>query len=191
MKPLLLVCAFLYWQTTSAQSLDYISVRKENGSVLKNFYSGSGILLQTIEGTYLQGPIKTIRNDSVFVVLYDIRYLPTIWGGFVRDTVSTAVAGIRYDQISRVHLEKRRGFFLRAAPTLLMIGGAGYLTLNLLNGALDKQSVSDGKNMRRLGTAAGAFGLGYLLRKLFSSDGFSKKNNKIIYVNLTPNPSPA
>jgi hypothetical protein len=186
MKPLLLFCVAWLCQPAPAQSLDYISVRKKNGAVVKNFYSGSDILLQTTEGTYLKGPIQAIRNDSVFVILYDIRYVPTIWGSFVRDTVLTTIAGIRQVEISRVYLNKRRSFWQRTAPPLLMIGGAGYLTLNVLNGGLYGQSIAGNGNLQRIGTAAGVFGLGFLLRKLFSSDGFSKRSHRIVYVDLKP-----
>lgn len=186
MKPLLLFCALVLFQNSFAQSLDYISVRKKNGRVLKNFYAGSNILLQATDGSYLEGPVNSVRNDSVFVTLYDIRRFPTIWGTYTVDTIATTVAGIRSEEIKRIYLNRRKGFFQRQIPPLLMIGGAGYLTLNLLNGALYHQPVTDKKNIRRLETAAGAFALGFLLNKLFSSDGFSKKGNKIIYVDLKP-----
>lgn len=186
MKPLLLFCALALLQHSYAQSLDYISVRKKNGRVLKNFYTGSNILLQTTDGSYLEGPVEAVRNDSVFVKLYDIRRFPTIWGTYTIDTISTTVAGIRSEEIKRIHLNRRKSFFQRDVPPLLMIGGAGYLALNLLNGGLYNQSITDSKNIRRLETAAGAFGLGFLLNKLFSSDGFSKKSHRIIYVDLKP-----
>src|SRR6476660_9763330 len=113
MKPLLLVCLFFINQYCFSQSLDYISVRKKNGSVIKNFYSGADITLQTTSGMYLQGPIRTIRNDSVYVILYDIRYLPTVFGTYVRDTISTVIYGIYKNEISRILIKKRKSFVER------------------------------------------------------------------------------
>lgn len=77
-----------------------------------------------------------------------------------------------------------RGFFQRSAGPLLMLGGGAYLAVNVLNGAFYELPITDRKNLRRIGAAVGAFGLGYLLKKLFASDGFSKKGDKIVYVDL-------
>lgn len=184
MKPLLFTCLLLFTQTSFSQSLDYISVRKKNGRVIKNFYSGSEIVVQTTHGSYLQGPISTIRNDSVFITLYDIRYFPTTLGTYFKDTVAITTAGLKKNEIERVLIVKRRSFLQRTAAPLLMIGGAGYLTLNVLNGALFNLPLTDSRNLRTLGVAAGAFGFGYLLQKLFSNDGFSKKSHQIVYVDL-------
>src|SRR5215204_6447628 len=133
MKLLLFLSLLFFSNQIFSQSLDYISVRKKNGRVIKNFYSGSTIVLQTVENRYLQGPIHAIRNDSVFVTLYDIRYFPTQFGTYVKDTVSITLAGINKTEIKAIMLQQRKSFFQRTVPSLLMIGGAGYLTLNLLN----------------------------------------------------------
>jgi hypothetical protein len=184
MKPLLLFFFLLFILTASSQSLDYISVRKANGQVVKNYYAGSDVVFQLNDGSYLRGPIQTIRNDSVYVTLYDIRYYPTTWGTYMKDTIATRIVGIRYKEISRIFLNRHRSFFQRMAGPLLMIGGAGYLTVNVLNGAFYHQPITDSKNLQRIGTAAGVFGLGYLFKRLFASDGFSKKNERIVYVDL-------
>ena len=185
MKPLLLVCLFFFFQYCSAQSLDYISVRRKNGTVLKNFYSGSEIVLQTTYGSYLSGPVKAIRNDSVFISVYDIRYLPTVYGTYVKDTISTTIVAVKKDEIARVLIQKRRNFLHRTVAPLAVIGGAGYFTLNLLNGTFFDNSVSADKKWKVLGISLATFGVGYLVQKLFSSDGFSKKNHRIVYVDLS------
>ena len=186
MKPLLLVCLTLLMQDCLSQSLDYISVRKKNGTVIKNFYSGSDIVLQMTNGRYLQGPIHAIKNDSVFLTVYDIRYVPTIYGTYFKDTVSTVIAGIKKDEISRVLLQKRRNFLQRTVAPIAIIGGAGYLTLNLLNGTFFDNSVSTNRKLKVLGISVGTFGFGFLIQRLFGSDGFSKKTHRIEYVDLSP-----
>jgi hypothetical protein len=184
MKPLLLFFLLFSFHVIYAQSLDYISVRKQNGSVVKNFYAGSTIILQQTNGTYLQGPVQAVRNDSIYVTVYDIRYYPTNFGTYVRDTISTSHVGIRHQEIQRILLNPRRGFFKRLAGPLLMIGGGGYMVLNVINGLAYNESITDSKNLHKLGTAAGAFGLGFLLKKLFATDGFSKPGHSIVYVDL-------
>ena len=184
MKPLLFCCLYLFTTSVSAQSLDYVSVRKKNGRVVKNFYTGSELLAQLTDGSYFRGPVHTIRNDSVFVTFYDVRYYPTPWGTYVRDTISTSVLGVRFSEISRIHLSRRRTFWQRSTGPLLMLGGGGYLVVNLLNGAFYNQGESGKSNLRRIGIGAGAAGLGYLLHRVFTTDGFSKKKHQLVYVDL-------
>ncbi|GAA4755444.1 hypothetical protein [Flavisolibacter ginsenosidimutans] len=186
MKPLLLLSFVLLGQTSFSQSLDYISVRKKNGRVVKNFYAGSDIILQTTDYAYLQGPVKTVCNDSIFIILYDVRLIPTNYGGFIRDTISTTILGLHYQEIKRIYLNKRKSFVQRNGPGLLMLGGGGYFALNALNGVFYNQSVPTGKRIKNLGISAGVFGLGYLLQKFFRADGFTTTKQKIMYVNLSP-----
>jgi len=184
MKRLLLFLSLVAAQTVYSQSLDYISVRKKNGRVIKNFYAGSPIVLQLLDGSYLQGPIQAIRNDSLFVTLYDIRRFPTTFGSYITDTVSISLIGLHYNDIQRVQLVKKQSFAERSLGPLLMLGGGGYMALNLLNGAVFDLSITDKRNLRTLGISGGAFGLGFLFTKLFASDGFSKKRHRIQYIDL-------
>jgi hypothetical protein len=117
----------------------------------------------------------------VYVTLYDIRYYPTPWGTYVKDTISTTNIGVPYKDIARIHLYKRQDFIKRKSGPILIIGGLGYIVLNVINGGL---SGEDSGNTKRLGIAAGAAGLGFLLKKLFLTDGFSKKKQQIVYVDL-------
>lgn len=184
MKPLLFCCLLFFTQIVDAQSLDYISIRKQNGQVIKNFYTGSNILAQLTDGSYFRGPVKAIRNDSVFVTFYDVRYYPTSWGTYVRDTISTSIIGVRFSEISRIHLNRRRTFWQRSTGPLLMLGGGGYLVVNLLNGAFYETAENGKSNLRRIGIGAGAAGLGYLIHRVFASDGFNKKKHQLVYVDL-------
>lgn len=185
MKPTLkLIALLLLAQSTTAQSLDYISIRKKNGRVVKNVYTSSNVLLQTTDGNYWQGPVEAIRHDSIFLKIYDIRMYPTIWGSQMRDTVSRYLLGLHYQDISRIHLNKRSSFVQRSGGPLLMLGGAGYFAVNVLNGTFFNQPILDKRNLKTLGIAAGVFGVGYLIQKLFAGDGFSKKNHRIVYVDL-------
>lgn len=65
-----------------------------------------------------------------------------------------------------------------------MLGGGGYLALNLLNGAVFRLPITDKKNLRTLGISGSALGVGYLLSKLLSSDGFTKKKHAVKYIDL-------
>lgn len=183
MKPLLFFFFLLLVYDLSAQQADYISVRK-NGRAVKHFISGSRIVLQTTAGNYVEGPVHAIQHDSVYITIYDVRMLPTVWGTRIRDTVSVYVLPLHYKQIERIYLNPRRGFLKRSAGPLMMLGGGGYLVLNVLNGAVFGLPVTDAKNLRTIGTSAGVFGAGFLLNKMFQSDGFTTRKHEIRYVAL-------
>ncbi|MGE5519411.1 MAG: hypothetical protein ACM3VS_05730 [Candidatus Dadabacteria bacterium] len=185
MKAPFVLLMFLLSLTANSQSADYISVRKWTGKTMKNFYQGSNILLQTTDGSILQGPIKSIRNDSVYLTIYTTRYFPTIWGTRQLDTISIVDLGLKFKEISRIHFGKKSGFFARNAGPLMMIGGTGYLSLNLLNALTLPGSVTDRDNLRKISIAGGIVVVGYFLNKLLYSDGFTNKKYKIHYVDLS------
>lgn len=184
MKPTLLVFLIFFLQTAFAQSLDYISVRKKNDRVVKNFYKSSAVLLQTTYGSFIQGPVERIANDTVHVRVYDVRLAQTFIGSIIRDTITSTLVSVHIQDISRIFINKKKGFFQRRTGPVLMIAGSGYLTLNLLNGTFFSDRVQPSEKVRKVITGAGLFGLGYLFQKLFADDGFSKKKHRIVYVDL-------
>ena len=184
MKPLLLLLFLFLIHSLSAQSLDYISVRKKSGRVVKNFYAGSSIVLETTDNTYLQGPIKIIRNDTVVITQYDVRLYRTPYGSVMRDTITSSNIGIYYKDIKRILLNQKTSFLQRTFSPLLMLGGSGYFAITALNGAFYSSSTTGNERIKKLGISAGLFGLGYFLQKLFTSDGFSQKRHQIMYVDL-------
>ncbi len=182
--PRLLVLSLLLVFAFYANAQDMISVRKKNGRSLKTFVAGLPIAFETNDGSYIEGPIQSIRNDSILVSYYDIRTVMTHLGVYVRDTVARYLLGFHYTDIKRVKLYKYRHFFLGKVSSLLQIGGAGYLALNIINGAYLDQPITSKENLKKLGISVGSFGLGLLLRKLFSSDTFSSKQARIVYLKL-------
>lgn len=169
-------------QLALPQSGDYLSVRKPNGRVVKNFMPGSPIVLQTREGRYWEGPITAIQHDSLFLTIYDVRLLPTPWNSYIRDTVAVFPLALHVTDIVRIYLSPHRSFWQRSAPTLLMIAGAGYTVLNLANGATYGLPLTDKKNVKRLGISTGLFATGFLLHRIFRSDGFTTERHHIEYV---------
>jgi hypothetical protein len=188
MKGLFLLLLFPIGLTAHGQSADFISVHKWNGRIAKNFYTGSTIHLVTNDGIQMHGQVKAIRNDSVYLTIYDTRYFPTIWGTRQLDTVAIIETGLRFKDISRIYIGNKHGFFTRIIGPLMMIGGGSYLALNLLNAGILSQSFSDKRNLRKLSIAGGVLLTGYILNKLFYSDGFTNRKYRIIYVNLSREP---
>jgi hypothetical protein len=171
-------------QLAFAQSKDFINVTNKRGHIINSFFDGSAFVFQTTRGNYVDGRIKIIRNDSVFVNTYQMGYFVTNFGFSVIDTVATFLTGYHYKEIASIKIYKKTRFIRGKLPGMLMAGGAGYALLNIINGLGYGESITSNTNKKRLGIAAGTFGLGYLIQKLFPIKRFSSKKDKINYVNM-------
>lgn len=167
------------------QSPDFISVRRNNGQIIKTIGSGSPILFETKDGYYVDGRVKEIKNDSILVTTYDIRTVPTYLGVTKVDTVATYLNKFHYKDIKRIKVFKRRRFIRGKVDKVLMYGGAGYIALNILNALYLKQPVTDKENLKSLGIASGAVGVGFLIKKYFYVNRFSRRWHNIVYVKMS------
>lgn len=167
MKAVYWTAAFLILTLSSwAQESDYLVVKKRNGIVLKTYYAGSYIAAETYGGFRLNGWIKAIRNDSLLVLQEEIRLIPTEFGSRV-DTV-TYSTGVYYNQIRRFNFGntftggRKKGFSQISLPKLMMIGGTGFLLLELVNTAYRGESLNANGKLSALGVAAGVGAGGFL-----------------------------
>jgi hypothetical protein len=167
-----------------SQPSDIISVRKGNGNIVKTFIASSPIIFETKSGMYVNGIIKQIKNDSVFVTTYDIRIFQTNLGVTMVDTIARHIAGIHYKDILKIKVFRRHRFIRGKIDKLLMYGGAGYFGLNIINGSYFNQPITDKKNLRSLSISLGAFGAGLIINKFFPVNRFSRKRHKIVYISM-------
>lgn len=168
-----------------AQMSDFISVKKSNGRTVKTFMPGNAIRLTTVEGRGFEGWITQIKQDSVFLKIFDIRTLPTQFGTTMVDTVGSYQIGLPYRDIFRIEVKDRGSFNFITNGTLFMIGGLGYAALNVINGAYLKEPLTDARNLTSLGIALGVAGGGYLLNRLDHKKQKAGKKYKIVYVRMS------
>lgn len=180
----MIVFLVVMYSTSFAQVSDFIAVKKKNGITIKNFYEGINILFQTKDGEYIEGPIEKIRHDTVYVSFYNIQKLPTSLGNYVYDTLNTYTIGTNYKDIRRISVYKKRGQLRRDVGVLMIVAGAGYAILNILNGAFSNQPITDSENLKKLGIAAGLVAVGFINNKFFPPNSFSGKKDKIVYISL-------
>ncbi|MEP7280116.1 MAG: hypothetical protein ABI813_15825 [Bacteroidota bacterium] len=145
-----------------SQASDFITVKKRNNRTVKTFFPGVPISFETADKRQVSGMIAAIRNDSVFVKVWDIRPMINGMGIPVTDTVGVYINGYRYTEIAKADVSDRMKFQQVTAGRLLVIGGTGYILLNIVNGAYQHQSITSKKNLTSLGIAAGAVGAGLL-----------------------------
>ncbi|HTL08497.1 MAG TPA: hypothetical protein VL307_09585 [Chitinophagaceae bacterium] len=162
------------------QASDFITVKKRNNRTVKTFFPGVPISLQTYDKRQSAGIIKAIRNDSIFVREWDIRPMLNGLGIPVVDTVAEYLSGFHYKEIAFIDVSDRMKMQQLLPGRILIIGGTGYALLNVINGAYLHESITSSKNLRSLGIAAGAVGVGILTTTLLKRT----RRYKIEYVRM-------
>jgi hypothetical protein len=73
--------------SSKAQSSDLL-ILKKNNRTLQTFFPGNEVIFNTATG-YYDAFIQSINHDSLFLVQYDIRQVPTSLGIYILDTLGT------------------------------------------------------------------------------------------------------
>jgi hypothetical protein len=165
---------------TFSQASDFITVKKKNNRTLKTFFPGVPISFETFDKRPVSGLITAIRNDSIFIRTWDLRPVLNSLGIPAIDTVGEYLDGFHYKEISKVDVSDRMKLQQATPGRILIIGGTGYMLLNVINGAYLHQSITSSKNLTSLGIAAGAVGTGFLVNYLLKHS----KRYHIEYVHM-------
>ena len=167
-----------------SQSSDIINVTRKSGRHLKSFFAGSPIMFQTTRGNYVNGIITNIKNDSLYIKTYVMGRYMTNYGFTVLDTANVFTTGFSFKEISHIKLDTKKSFFRKTFGGLMIAGGAGYSALNVLNKSTNKEPIGSKENVKNLALAGGAIGTGTLINKIFPLTRYSRKRDKINYVNI-------
>src|SRR6188474_2524955 len=103
-KEVLSFLSFLFCQISVAQN-DFIILKKKDHTV-KTMFSGNQASFAT-SLRYYSGRINFIKNDSIYLLEYDVRQMPTNLGVYVLDTVATYHTEVYYKDILKVGNEKK------------------------------------------------------------------------------------
>jgi hypothetical protein len=187
MKPCLLFILLLsFTQYTFSQQSDFIVLKKRNNRTVKTYYPGAFISASTYNGFNINGYIKEIRNDSLIIRQEERRLMATDFGSTV-DTFCYTI-GVDYHEIQRFNYTsqytwgRKRGFVQIGLPKLMMIGGAGYVLLELINTAYRNDSLTETKKLISLGIATGVALAGYTISRLQNRNNKAGKKYKVVYV---------
>jgi hypothetical protein len=107
---------------------DFI-VLKKNDRTLKTMFAGEEVSFTT-SLRYYSGRIDAVEKDSLYLLEYDVRQIPTNLGVYILDTVATYRSGIYYRDILKIQ-NKKRGFNLAASGASLLGGGILLTTIGL------------------------------------------------------------
>ena len=181
---LFVLCFASCYLVSSGQASDYITVKKRNGRLIHMYVPGTRISFKTEYKNYVGGPIVKIKNDSIFIQMYDIRSFMTDFGFSRIDTIRTYIDGYPYRDIVSIEVFERSGFIRTNTPRLLFLGGAGYLVLNIFNSIYLKQSLTDKRNEKKLGIALISMASGFLVNKYGAANNFNRKEQRIEYIRM-------
>ena len=171
------IIALLIICQASAQQSDYIILKKRNNRILKTYFEGTYLSAETYEGFQLNGIIRAIRNDSLILQQHETKLIPSEFG-YKIDTVRYALA-INYRQIKKFNFIKydaagrKKGFSQVTIPKLLVVGGIGFLGLELINTIYRKESITQDNKRTSLSIAAGVAASGFVWNYI------SKNRNKV------------
>lgn len=184
MKHLLMFFSCLFFlHFSNAQSSD-ILVLKKNLKTVKTYFPGTEINVNTDEG-YYDGIITSIRKDSVFIIHYDIRQIPSNLGIYFLDTIATYRYGINYKSI--IALNKpydSKKFNWSGSGGTLFGGGILITTVGLGTWLFTKPNTRYHASPYLIGGAAVLAGLGYLLIKSGNKGMEIGKKYSLLYIHV-------
>ena len=171
----------------SAQPSDYIVLRKKNNRTLKTYFPGTFLSAVTYTGFTLNGVIKQIKNDSVFIEQWEIRQVPTQFGVPALDTIVYTIR-MHYQEIRQYLYTTRSGISTKRGggmiQQIMIIGGVGFIVLEAVNTLYRGESFSDGNKLTVMAIAAGIAATGMLWKHLQSRGDRTWKKYKVTYVRM-------
>jgi hypothetical protein len=179
---LFLPILLLFSVTAFSQSADFI-VLKKKGKTIQTFYAGTNIALTTESGAYINAQITGIKNDSLFLQEFIIRYLPTTIGTYIVDTAGSYRYTFNYNQIKAIGRKEKKGFNTKSSGASLFGGG---VLLTLASGVV---FLVDRKNFSAplLITSAALGTLGYFWATSGKGGLLIGKKYQLVYMDMSNN----
>jgi hypothetical protein len=181
MKSFLPILLFIS-STSFSQSADFIQLKKNN-KLITTYYSGMNMAFTAESGAYIDALINGIKNDTLYLQQFIIRYLPTTIGTYIIDTVGSYHYKYHYKQVVAIGQKEKTNFNVKGSGAALFGGG---LLLTLASGVVyvaDREKFS----APLLLASAGLGTLGYFMAKGKKHGGamLIGKKYKLVYMNMS------
>ena len=176
-----LILPFFLFISTAArsQSADFIILKKHNKTI-ETFYGGTNIAFTTTSGAHINARINKMKDDTLYLQEFVIRYLPTTFGTYIIDTAGSYHYKFHYNQIAAIGKEEKRGFNTKGSGAALLGGG---VVIALASGVV--YLVDRKKFSAPLLIAASALATaGYFMAKGGHSGIAIGKKYKLLYMNM-------
>ena len=158
----LLIFAVVFSSFSAVAQGDFILLR-ENNAVVKSYFKGSYFTGQLNNGKWVEGRVMKIKDDSLFMEQMEVRQVASIFGTPMLDTVKYGILKLSIKDIHALP-RKEKGITVVNNGSLFMLGAAGYMVLNVVNGLTQtNQAITSHQNIINLSIAAGVFMFGEIL----------------------------
>lgn len=154
---------FLFPVSLAAQQSDILLLQK-NHRTIRQFFSGNNITFFTTEHMGVSAVIDYIKRDSLFLLQYDVKMVPNIFGTFSPDTLAVYNVNFSLKNIYSFPADPRKFAFITNG-NLFMLGGGAYLVLNIVNTLREHDAPFGKDNMPNIIGGVTAFAFGFLLHK--------------------------
>lgn len=176
------ITTFFLCAPVLCQPSDFMVIKKGEKAV-KSFMSGNTISFHTANGSY-SGRINAMHRDSVFLLQFAIRQVPTTIGTYILDTVATYRLGFNYREITRIESHKRKGFDLASSGGSLFGGGILITAVGLGTWIFTKPGTQYYASPALVISGAALAGIGYLLLRSNSNKYNIGKKYQLQYVKV-------
>lgn len=181
MRLLLTGLMILFVSSYASAQPDLLLLRKHDKTV-RHISEGAEIAFATAT-RYFDAIVEGVANDSLYLLQYDIRKVPTTLGFFMFDTVATYHFGVPYRDIISIQKDKAN-FDWKASGAALFGGGTILTTAGLLSWVLAKPNTRYYARPSLVIAGAAAAGIGYLLMHSGNRTIKLGKKYSLKYVNL-------
>jgi hypothetical protein len=163
--------------TSSFAQSDFIQLKKNN-RVLQTWFQGDYIYAQLKNGQWINAEIYKIQDDSLYLRPFTVRtyFLDTTFFGLMTIHINYLMAFPRED----------KGFSYVKNGTIFIIGGGGYLLLNVINTLSNNEPVFGSDNLPNVAIATAVLALGVALRLTHKSTYIVGKKYHIEYISSKP-----
>lgn len=162
MRSLLILFVTIFFAVSCTAQSDLLILKKKYHTV-ETFFPGSEMTFSTSSRFY-KAYVSSINDDSVFLLQYDIRQIPTTLGVYILDTVSTYRFAINYHDI--ISFGKiRSGFDLNSSGAALFGGGVLLSAVGLVTWIFTKPNAQYRASPQLVIGAAVLAAIGYVLMK--------------------------
>ena len=141
---------------------DLLLLKHKNKSV-QTWTSGSYILFQFSNKQWIEGMIKSIKNDSLLIDQIQVRQVANQFGYPTLDTVHFGLLKLHINEVYGLPQKNFHSNILNNGSLFLM-GSSAYVFLNLVNSLVKKDAILGSDNLPKLGMSVGVFMLGKILQ---------------------------
>lgn len=156
----LFFCCF-FSVCVSAQN-DLLLLKQKNQTI-QTWLPGAYILFQFSSKQWIEGIIKSIKNDSLLIDQIQVRQVANQFGFPTLDTAHFGFLKLAITEIYGLPKRSNKTNLINNG-TLFQMGSGAYIFLNMANSLIKNDPVFGSDNLPGLGIASGFFVLGKILQ---------------------------